>query len=407
MPPKSRHPITSHNAKSLKVMQLIPALKTGGVEQSAVEMAEWLQNQGHQAFVAGQATLQSPPKAQQLARAGAVWLPLNLASKNPLLQVWNVLRLCLYVKQHGIQLLHARSRLPGWVAYCVSRLCKLPMVTTFHGTYGLTGGPLKRFYNSVMTRSPIVIANSHFIAQHIQQEYQVPPAQIVVAPRGITPAEWNPEAFSASQRASLEKSLKIPPGQPVLICAGRLTSWKGQLQLLQALTHLTDLPWHLLLVGGAEKNGRYATELESFIAEHHLTTRVSLLGNRTDLPQLYALSQLAVVPSIRPEAFGRSAIEAMAMRVPVVAAAHGGPLEIITSGVTGWLYPAVPAAAAPQALAQSLRQALANPAQLATVGHAARAHVLQHYTVAQCCQTEFAAYQTVLKQAQEQKPRKK
>lgn len=388
-------------------MQLIPALKTGGVEQSAVEMAEWLQRKGHHAFVAAKATPQSPPKAQQLAQAGAVWLPVNLASKNPFLQVWNVLRLCLYVKHHGIQLLHARSRLPGWVAYCVSRLCKLPMVTTFHGTYGLKGGSLKRFYNSVMTRSPIVIANSHFIATHIQQEYQVPPTQIVVAPRGIIPAEWDPETFSALQQAQLQKSLKIPSGQPVLICAGRLTSWKGQLQLLQALTHLTDLPWHLLLVGGAEGNGHFAAELAAFIAEHILTSRVSLLGNRTDLPQLYALAQLAVVPSIRPEAFGRSTIEAMAMRVPVVAAGHGGPLEIITPGVTGWLYPAVPAAAAPQALAQSLRQALANPAQLATVGYAARNHVLQHYTVAQCCQTEFAAYQTVLKEAKEQKLRKK
>lgn len=389
------------SSQSLRVLQLIPALKTGGVEQSAVEMAEWLQAHGHQAFVAAKATPQSVSKAHQLAQAGAVWLPLNLASKNPLLQVWNVLRLCLYVKQHSIQLLHARSRLPGWVAYFVSRLCKVPMVTTFHGTYGLKGGSLKRFYNSVMIRSPIVIANSHFIAQHIQQEYQVSPSQIVVAARGIEPAEWDPDALSAKKQADLHKSLKIPPQQPVLICAARLTSWKGQLQLLQALTQLTDLPWHLLLVGGAEGNGHYASELSQCIAENNLATRVSLLGNRTDLPQLYALAQLAVVPSIRPEAFGRSAIEAMAMRVPVVAAGHGGPVEIITPGVTGWLYPPLPAAAAPQALAQSLRQALANPAHLATVGHAARAHVLQHYTVAQCCQTEFAAYQTVLKLAQD------
>jgi glycosyltransferase involved in cell wall biosynthesis len=406
MAPKIHRSALDFTTKPLKVLQLIPALKTGGVEQSAVEMAQWLQSQGHHAFVAGKATPQSPPKARQLAQAGVVWLPLNLASKNPFLQVWNVLRLCLYVKQHGIQLLHVRSRLPGWVAYCVSRLCKLPMITTFHGTYGLNGGSLKRFYNSVMTRSPIVIANSHFIAQHIRQEYQVPPAQIVVAPRGITPAEWNPDAFSVSQQADLHKSLKIPPGHLVLICAGRLTSWKGQWQLLQALAQLVHLPWHLLLVGGAEKNGHYAAELERFIAQNHLATRVSLLGNRTDLPQLYALSQLAAVPSIRPEAFGRSVIEAMAMRVPVVAAGHGGPLEIITPGATGWLYPPAPAAQAPHALAQTLRQALANPAQLTTVGHAARAHVLQHYTVAQCCETEFAAYLTVLKQAQEQKPRK-
>ena len=396
-------PSRLHSNHSLRVLQLIPALKTGGVEQSAVEMAQWLQDQGHQAFVVAKATPQSQTKAQKLGRAGAVWLPLNLASKNPFLQVWNVLRLCLYVKQQRIQLLHARSRLPAWVAYLVSRLCQVPMVTTFHGTHALKGGNLKRFYNSVMIRSPIIIANSPFIAAHIQQEYQVSPSQIVIAPRGIVPSEWDPDGLSASQQGKLHKSLKIPSQVPVLICAARLTSWKGQLQLLQALTQLTDIPWHLLLVGGTEGNGHYAAELANFITTHHLTSRVSLLGNRTDLPQLYALAQLAVVPSIRPEAFGRAVIEAMAMRVPVVAAAHGGPMDIITPGISGWLYPPLPAAAAPQALAQSLRQALANPAQLATMGHAARTHVLQHHTVAQCCQTEFAAYQMVLKLAHDKR----
>lgn len=381
------------------VLQVLPALKDGGVESSAIEMAHYLKQHGWQPVVASS----GGPKAGLLAAAAVPQLMLPLASKAPWIILGNAIRLARYLRMHNVALVHARSRAPAWSAWLACRWTGVPFLTTFHGTYGLGGGWVKHFYNSVMVRGPRVIANSQFIRNHILENYDVKPECIDVATRGIDPEVWNPALFDKNAVAATRAELGVAEGVPLILMAGRITKWKGHDLVLEALGQVSDLSWVLAIAGAPDNNLAYAQALKARAAQLGIAERIRWLGSRSDLPRLLAASQLALSGSTQPEAFGRVAIEAMAMGVPVVATGHGGSLETVIDGSTGWLVmpQAKPSAGlfgafAPQAVAQKLREALQNPAQLATMGKAARAHVLGLFTVERCCAAEMQAYRKVL-----------
>ena len=385
------------------VLQVLPALKDGGVESSAIEMAYYLKTQNWTALVASA----GGPKAALLARGDISHIQLPLSSKMPWIIMWNAVRLAKVIHQSGVSLVHARSRAPAWSAWLACKMTGVPYITTFHGTYGLSGSKLKRFYNSIMVRGHYIIANSHFIERHIIENYNVTPSRIIVAPRGIMPEIWNPALFDTTSQKAVQDELAVPNDSPLLLMAGRITRWKGHDLVLEALGQLTDLPWTLAIAGGADKDSTYADHLKARAEVLGIEGRIRWLGSRSDLPRLLSASQLAISGSTRPEAFGRVAIEAMAMGVPVVATGLGGSLETIVDDETGWLV--MPESQnrdskemtfgefRPQAMAEKLRNALQNPRQLASMGHAARARVLSKYTVEACCSMELLAYKLTLK----------
>ncbi len=369
------------------------------MESSAIEMANYSKEQGWQPVVASA----GGPKAGLLAAAAVPHLTLPLASKSPWIILGNAFKLARYIRTHKVALVHARSRAPAWSAWLASRWTGVPFITTFHGTYGLSGGWVKHYYNSVMVRGPRVIANSLFIRDHIIENYGIAPENIDVATRGIDPDVWNPELFDKKAVAATRAEIDVSDGVPLILMAGRITKWKGHDLVLEALGQITDLPWVLAVAGAPDKSGAYAQQLKARAAQLGIADRIRWLGSRSDLPRLLAASQLALSGSTNPEAFGRVAIEAMAMGVPVVATGHGGSLETVLDGQTGWLvWPEhTPEAAqfgafTPQAFAQKLREALQNSKQLATMGKAARAHVLGIFTVERCCAAEMQAYRKVL-----------
>lgn len=384
----------SESASSPRVLQVLPALSDGGVEQSALEMACYIKRQGWPSFVAsGGGT-----KEGLLEAAGVVHKRLPLASKAPWTMALNAWRLSRLIRQEGIHLIHARSRAPAWSAWLASRWTGIPFITTFHGTYSLKGGWLKRFYNSVMLRGPVVIANSAFIRGHIIENYGVDPHRVMVAARGVEVERFDPALFGEKGRKEVREALKVPKEALLLMVVGRLSHWKGQDLLLRALAAVPDPKWVLALVGGPERDGSFADSLVRLARELGVEDRVRWLGSRKDVPYLLNAADLAFSPSTRPEAFGRAAIEAMAMGVPVIATGLGGSLETIVDGETGWLVmPNGHGVIEPQALAQSIRQALRNSDRLARMGKKARAHVLAHFTAEQCCAAEMAAYRRVLK----------
>jgi glycosyltransferase involved in cell wall biosynthesis len=389
-------------ARGATVLQVLPALNDGGVEQSAVEMALYLKARKWRPLVASA----GGHKLHTLEQAGIPHTLVPLTRKGPASLLINAGRLLWIIKKEGVELVHARSRGPAWSAWLACRLSGVPLVTTFHGTYGLKGGLLKRFYNSVMLRAPVVVANSQFIRQHIIDIYGFNPDNIVVAPRGVDLEVFDPAIFGKYSKNDMRKELGIQTDAPLIAMVGRITRWKGHELLLHALAEVTDLPWALVVVGGAGKKKRdrdYVHSLYQLAAHLNLSERITWLGSRGDISRVLAACDLAVSPSIRPEAFGRVAIEAMAMEVPVVATGIGGSSETIIDGETGWLVPpgAHPTNPAfgeftPQAMAEKLREALRNPRRVLTMGKAARKHVLAHYTVDQCCAQEMAAYQRVL-----------
>lgn len=374
-----------------RVLQVTAALHEGGVEQGTTDLACYLSQHGYNSWVASA----GGSKVAELEAANIPHIQLPLTYRNPFIicyNAWNIWRL---LRQQHFQLVHARSRAPAWASWLAYQLYNLtnpqtPVVflTSWHGTHGHSTA-FKRFYNGIMHRGKKVIAISTFIKQHILAHYPVPEAKITVIPRGADPKLFAP---TAANTQALRQELGLDATTPVLLLVGRFTRWKGQLIALKALAQLTDLPWVLLLAGGADKKQTYRTQVAATIAEHNLTDRVHLLGSRTDTPALYSLANLALSTSTNPEAFGRVAVEAQMSGTPIIATAHGGSLETVQNGVTGWLIPPGDA----DALASCLRDALTQPEKLAKMGTAARNWAMGHYTTQQTCQAEEAVYRSLL-----------
>lgn len=368
------------------VLQVLPALETGGVERGTIEITEALVAAGWGAVVASA----GGRLVKAVERAGGRHVTLPLASRNPL-TIWrNIARLKALIAAERVALVHARSRAPAWSAWAASRRAGVPFVTTYHGVYN-EDLPGKRFYNSVMARGAVVIAASRYVAAHVAARHGVDPARLRVIPRGVDPSRFAAEAVSGARVARLAAEWRLPDGVPVAMLPGRLTSWKGQAVLVAALSLLPGVMG--VLVGSDQGRHRYRARLLRLAARLGVSARLRLVGECADMPAALALADVVVHASVRPEAFGRVVIEAQAMGRPVIAADLGGPAETVTEGVTGWRVPPADAVA----LAGVIRAVLALPAaERAAVGAAARASVLAGATVAGMQAATLAVYREVL-----------
>jgi glycosyltransferase involved in cell wall biosynthesis len=273
---------------------------------------------------------------REVERAGVTHLTLPLDSKNPFVVRANIERLGQAIAAHGVDIVHGRSRAPAWSALYAARRAGVRFVTTFHGTYNFSN-PAKRWYNSVMARGDRVIAASQFIVDHVVRNYHVSPGLLRHIPRGIDLDRFDPAKVSGPRQAMLAKEWRLPDGVPVVMLPGRLTRWKGQGVLIDAIALRGKRDLRCLLVGSDQGRGAYRRELEQRIAAHGLETVVHLIDECNDMPAALKLADLVVSASTDPEAFGRVAVEAQAMGKPVVATRHGGSLETVLDGETGWL----------------------------------------------------------------------
>ncbi|MGF1609928.1 MAG: glycosyltransferase [Kiloniellales bacterium] len=218
------------------ILQVLPRLGTGGAERGTVDVAQAIVAAGGTAIVASE----GGALERELARAGAHHVTLPLASKNPLVMRRNVGRLESLIEEHEVDILHARSRAPAWSAAAAARRKGCHFVTTFHGTYNASL-PFKLRYNAIMVSGERVIAISEFIARHIHETYAVEPARIRVIQRGVDLARFDPAKVSAERVIQLARAWRLPDGVPLIMLPGRLTRWKGQLLLLDALASLAEL----------------------------------------------------------------------------------------------------------------------------------------------------------------------
>ncbi len=339
------------------VLQVTPALDAGGVERTTIEIAAALTRAGHRALVASR----GGRLEGELRDAGGLLVKLPLDAKNPLELRANAERLARLARQEKVNIIHARSRAPGWSAFWAAKRLKLPFITTYHGIYNATND-LKRAYNSVMAKGDIVIANSNFTRAHILKEHKISAEKIVVIPRGVELGRFDRASLDADRlRRALEGlSLKGRGMEAVVILPARLTLWKGQKVLLEAAAQLQQRRPGLaryVLAGDAQGRDGYVRQLQEMIAAKGLTDLVAMPGHIEDMAAALAVCDIAVFPSIEPEAFGRSALEAQAMGLPVVAAAHGGLTETIVDGETGLLTPP----GDPQVLALAIERLLDLP----------------------------------------------
>ena len=370
------------------VLQVLPSLITGGVERGCVDIAAAIVAAGGTALVASA----GGPMVGELRRHKAEHIALPLASKNPLRMRRNTGRLAELIERCGVDLVHARSRAPAWSAYFACRSTDAPFVTTFHAPYNFHGR-LKKHYNSVMARGRRVIAISEYVAQHVRQNYGVGDDRLRLVRRGIDLRHFDPAAVAGGRVADLVQRWRVPEGATVILMPGRLSAWKGQTVLLNAVARLTRPDIYCVLVGSDQGRHGYRHHLNTLIGQLGIGDRVCIAEHCEDMPAAYKLAQIVVHASIEPEGFGRVLVEAQAMGRPVIASNLGAPSEIVLDGETGWLTPAGNA----EALVAGLERVLdLDPGDRQRFGERAMARARTHFALSAMGDATLRVYDEVL-----------
>ncbi len=367
---------------------MLPRLDTGGAERVVVEICEAITAAGHHALIA----CESGALTQAALRAGAEIVELPLATKSPLAMRRNAMRLAKLIRAREVALVHAHSRAPAWSALWATRRTGAKFVTSYHGAYN-ENAPLKRRYNAVMAAGERVIAVSQFVAALVQARHGVGGDRLRVIPGGVDPAKFDPANVLGDRMARLARDWRVPVGAPTLMLPGRLTGWKGQKVLINALPGLRHREAVAVLVGPDQGRAAYVRELIALAQRLGVADRLRLPGATEDMPAGYMLADIVVNASTDPEAFGRTIVEAQAMGRIVIGTDHGGARETIIDGETGFLVPPGDAAA----LAATIDMALDAPAEARIEwGRHARATVSQVYSVAAMQAAVLAVYDELL-----------
>jgi glycosyltransferase involved in cell wall biosynthesis len=379
--------------KQLTVLQIVPELATGGAERTTIEVAQAVVQAGGRALVWSAGGRLLP----ELLAVGATHIEGPAASKNPwTVFVSNPARLSRIIKRERVDVVHARSRAPAWSALIAARRTKTAFVTTYHGIYNAKSA-IKNGYNSVMVQGDKIIANSNYTKAHLIAQHGTDPNKVVVIYRGVDIDAFDPMAVSPERSAALAAKwhLATPRTRLRIILPARLTDWKGQRILIDALAQLKadGLDFEAILVGDSQGRDVYVGSLRSQIAQSGLTGHVFLVGHCSDMPAAFSLCDIAVTPSTEPEAFGRTAAEAQAMRLPIIASDLGGARETVDPGVTGYLS----AAGDVSALAGYLKTllTLSHDAR-AAMGAAGYARIRALFTTQSLQKQTLALYQSVV-----------
>lgn len=380
------------------ILQIIPRLDTGGAELATIEITQAVVSASGRALV----VTEGGRMASQITAAGGELVEMDAGTKSPLGMWRNASALAGLIEREGVDLLHARSRAPAWSALRAARRTGKPFVTTYHGAYGEKNAA-KRLYNSVMARGDVVIANSNYTASLIRARYGTPPERIAVIQRGVDVARFDPSAISDERKSALRAAWGVDPAQRIILHAARLTGWKGQTIVIDALASLARKGMArdavVVLAGDAQGRESYVADLKGRAAAAGVADRVRLPGHVDDVAAAYALAHVTVVASIEPEAFGRAAAEALAVGCPVITTDHGAPPEIVLAepavppaAMTGWVVPITA-----EGIASALETALTiDAATRAQMGQRAMADIRQRFTLAAMKQQTLAVYDKLL-----------
>lgn len=313
------------------ILQVVPALISGGVERGTLEIAKNIVRVGHNSIVISA----GGPMVESLEDSGSEHITLNVASKNPV-TIWkNARKLANIIRSRNIDIVHARSRAPAWSCYMAAKATNVKLITTFHGIYNFKNF-LKKFYNSVMTEGRSVIAVSNFVKKHIVDNYKVDPNKITVIHRGVNHNEFSKKKLSEDKLNQYREKYRVPADTPVLLLPSRMTRWKGHMVLIDALEKIKHLNFYCIMAGDLAKHPTYVSRIKEKIHQYKLQSHIQLFGNEPDIISLYGISDIVLSTSIEPEAFGRTIIEAQAMEKIVIATNIGGACETIQDGLNGF-----------------------------------------------------------------------
>ncbi len=306
------------------ILQIIPELDTGGAERTTVEMAEAIVKAGGRALVLAQ----GGRLCGDVEAAGGEMIQFPAATKNPWRILTNGRTIARMIRDQGVDLVHARSRAPAWSAYIAARRTGAHFVTTYHGIYN-ERGRLKHAYNSVMARGEVIIANSDYTAEIVRERYALDASRVTVINRGVDIARFDRTNIEVNRIAALRSAWNIAPQRRIVLHPARLTRWKGQTTAVEAAAILMRQPGgndlDFVFAGDAQGRQSYVDELNAKSSAAGIADQVHFVGHVADMPAAIAMSDIVLIASIEPEAFGRTSVEAQAMGVPVIATTIGAP----------------------------------------------------------------------------------
>ena len=382
-------------SSNIKVLQVIPTLGYGGAETGCYDIAHYLSENNCKSFIVtsgGELTKFINRKKVRLIR-----LPVH--SKNPILILLNSIFLIGIILFFNITIVHARSRAPAWSCLFATKLTRRKFVTTFHGTYNFNS-KLKKFYNSIMVRSDLVIAGSNFIFSHIKENYSDLlkfKKKFLVIFRGINVDYFDPSSKLEDDEKKLLKKWEINKEKKIILVPGRLTSWKGHEMLIEAV-NLTKIElgyeaFHLVILGSDQGRNLYKKKLIRITEQHRLTNQIKFINYCKDMSLAYQVSDIVISPSIEPEAFGRVAVEAQSMEKLIIASNIGGSNETIINEKTGFLFEA----GDPNSLSKRIIQAITmDDTSLKLMGKEGRKNVIKKFNVEKMCFSTYSEYKRLV-----------
>jgi len=380
---------------SFKVLQVIPKLGYGGTEVGCYDLAHYLAEQGCKSYI-----VTSGGELLKFVRKDKVKIiRLPVGSKNPILILFNAIIILLLLILLNINIVHARSRAPAWSCYLACLITRKKFVTTFHGFHSFPN-KYKKFYNSIMLRSDLTIAGSNFMFEHIHDnysEYLSARKKLLVIFRGINLEYFDKNNVTAEKSNLIKKKWGIEEGKFVLLLPGRLTAWKGQEVFIEALNILVEdyanLNFQAIILGSDQGRTVYTKKLIGLIQRYRLNKSVKFVGGFREMPVAYSVADIVISSSIKPETFGRIAVEAQAMEKPIIASNIGGSKETIKNSVSGILYKFDD----PRELAKALNSMIQNGKEaMQQMGLQGRDNVLAKFNVDKMCEKTFSEYKKLL-----------
>jgi len=382
-------------SSKLKVLQVIPKLGYGGAETGCYDLAHYLSENGCSSYIvtSGGELLKFIDKK----KVKIIKLPVQ--SKNIFLMFCNAIALIFIILFYNISIIHVRSRAPAWSCLLATKITRRKFVTTFHGTYNFSNS-IKKFYNSIMVRSNLVIAGSNFIFTHINKNYSkylTLKKKFLVIFRGINVDYFNPSTTLETDENNLLLSWGVTRDKKIILMPGRLTAWKGQEVFIEALNlvnkELGYQSFYAIILGSDQGRDVYTKKIKRLAEQYRLTSQLKFVEHCKNMPLAYKISNLVVSPSTEPEAFGRIAVEAQSMEKPIIASNIGGSNETIVINKTGFLFESGNAESLSKKIVEVLNF---DETRLKSIGIEGRKNIINKFNVEKMCFSTYSEYKKLL-----------
>ncbi len=382
-------------SSKLKVLQVIPRLGYGGAETGCYDLAHYLHEQKCKSYIltsGGELIKYIDKKKVKLIR-----LPVH--SKNPFMIIINSIAIVALILFFNISVVHARSRAPAWSCYIATKITRRKFVTTFHGTYNFKSS-IKKFYNSIMVKSDLLIAGSNFIFSHISENYKKflnSKKKFLVIFRGINTEYFDADIIKEKDVEKLKSTWKIENNKKIILLPGRLTAWKGQEMFIEAINlfclNNPELDFVAVILGDDQGRTVYRKKLERLVEQFKLTQKIKFVDNCNIMPVAYYISDVVVSSSIEPEAFGRVSVEAQSMKKPIIASNIGGSKETVIENKTGLLFES----GNPKSLCDKLNEIIKlDSLTLDLMGREGRKNVINRFNIEKMCLNTYSEYKKLL-----------